>query len=46
MGNSRGIAGEHLYAHFFENGHNGLEDVRVKIIDKTNVNDPRTREGF
>ena len=41
----RGIAGEYLYAHFFESGHNGLEDVRVKIIDKTNVNDP-TREGL
>ena len=32
--------------HFFNNGHNGLEDVQVKIIDKTNVNDPTTREGF
>ena len=44
----RGIAGERLYAHFFNNGHNGLKDVLVKIIDKTNVNvnDPKTREGF
>ena len=33
---ARGIAGEHLYAHFFESGHNGLEDVRV----------PTTREGL
>ena len=32
----RGIAGEYLYAHFFESGHNGLEDVRV----------PTTREGL
>ena len=42
----RGIAGEHLHAHFFNNGHNGLEDVQVNSIDKTNVNDPTTREGF
>ena len=31
---------------FFLSGHNGLEDVWVKIIDKTNVNDPTTWEGF
>ena len=42
----RGIAGEHLYAHVFENGHNGLEDIIVMIIDRTNVNDPTTREGY
>ena len=41
----RGIAGERLYANCFETGRNGLEDVEIKIIDKTNVNDP-TREGF
>ena len=29
--------------HFFNNGHNGLEDVQVNFIDKTNVNDPTTR---
>lgn len=42
----RGIAGEHLYAHFFEVGHRGLEDVRVKVIDKTDLNEPTNREGF
>ena len=36
----RGIAGEHLYAHFLEEGHKGIEDIQVKIIDRTNVNDP------
>ena len=42
----RGIAGEHLYSHFLEAGHKGIVDMRVKIIDKTNVNDPTNREGF
>ena len=32
----RGIADEHLCSHFFESGHNGLEDVRVKIIQLSN----------
>jgi hypothetical protein len=30
----RGMAGEHLYAHFFDQGHNGMQDVKVKIIDQ------------
>ena len=38
--------GEHLYAHFFYQGHNGMQDVKVKIIDKTNVACPTQREGF
>ena len=42
----RGIAGEHLYAHFYEEGHKGIEDIQVKIIDWTDVNDPTFREGF
>ena len=42
----RGIAGEHLYAHFFEGGHKGIEDIQVKIIDRTDVNDPTYKEGF
>ena len=40
------IPGEHLYAHFFDEGHVGLADVEVMIIDRTNVNDPTQREGF
>ena len=42
----RGIAGEHLYAHFYEDGHKGIEDIQVKIIDCTDVNDPTFKEGF
>ena len=42
----RGISGEHLYAHFHEEGHKGIEDIQVKIIDRTDVNDPTCREGF
>ena len=42
----RGICGEHLYAHFFEDEHIGLGDVSVKIIDVTDVRDPAVREGF
>ena len=42
----RGIAGEQPYSHFLEAGHKGIEDMRVKIIDKTNVNDLTNREGF
>ena len=41
----RGISAEHLYAHFFGVGHERLSDVSVKIIDKTNVNEPTIREG-
>ena len=41
----RGIAGEHLYAYFFEDRHKGIEDIQVKIIDRTDVNDPTNREG-
>ena len=42
----RGIPGEHLYAHFFQSDHNGMKDLSVMIIDKTDVKDPTRREGF
>ena len=42
----RGVAGEHLYAHLYEEGHKRIEDIQVKIIDGTDVNDPTFREGF
>ena len=42
----RHMAGEHLYAHFFGEEHEGLADLRVIIIDKTNMNDPTQREAF
>ena len=35
-----------VYAHFFSPGHKGLCDVRVIIIDKTNVDRPTQREAF
>ena len=39
------MAAEHLYAHFFSPGHKGLCDIRVTIIDKTNVDRPTQREA-
>ena len=42
----RNIPGEHLYSHFFGDGHEGLSDLVVKIIDKTNTRDPTARESF
>ena len=42
----RGMAGEQLYAHFFEPGHNGINDMCIKINDKTDINEPTKREGF
>ena len=39
----RGICGEHLYAHFFEEGHLGLEDLDVQIIDVTVHQSLKTR---
>ena len=40
----KGIAGEHLYAHFYEEGRNGIEDMidRKQIL----INEPTNREGF
>lgn len=42
----RNIHSEHLFAHLFSEYHQGLSDLFVTIIDKTNVNDPTAREGF
>ena len=42
----RGICGEHLYAHFWEDDHGGLNDVMVQIIDITDARDPTYREAF
>ena len=38
--------GEHLCAHFYEEGHKEIEDIQIKIIDQTDVNDPTLIEGF
>ena len=37
---------EHLYSHIFEDGHEGLSDLVVKIIDKTDTRDSTARESF
>ena len=42
----RGICGEHLHVHFFEEGHLGSEDLEVQIIDVTDKRDPMKRESF
>ena len=42
----RGICGEHLYAYFWEDCHDGLNDVIMQIIDVTDVRDPTRREAF
>ena len=42
----RGIPGEHLYSHFFSKGHEGVNDMTVLIIDKTDVREPTRREAF
>ena len=36
-GNRGGICSEHLYAHFYEDGHSGLEDTKVQTIDVTSI---------
>ena len=40
------IPGEHLYAHFFTEGHEGLSDITVNIIDRLDVKNPTEREGY
>ena len=42
----RDIPGEQLYAHFYEGGHEGIKDLLVKIIDRTDISDSTKREGF
>ena len=44
--NGKGIAGEHLYSHFILDGHNGVEDMLVKIIDKTDIRNIVKRQAF
>ena len=43
---NRGIGGEHLYAHFFSEGHYGIDEVQVQIIDVTDVARPTVRESY
>ena len=37
------MPGEHLYAHFFSDDHEGLLDLSVNIIDKTDIHNPTYR---
>ena len=38
---------EHLYEHFYSDGHNGfLEDGATTLIDKTDGRDPKNRENY
>ena len=41
------MAAEHLYAHFFSPcaHHNGMSDIRVIIIDKTDTESPGRHFG-
>ena len=41
----REIPGEHLYSHFFSEGHEGVNDMTLIIIDKTNVMEPTRRKA-
>ena len=40
------ICGQGLYSHFFEQGHKGLEDLRIHIIDVTDINKHNEGESF
>ena len=42
----RGIVGEHLYANFHEEGHMGIEDIQIEMINHMDINYPMCREGF
>ena len=40
------ICGKHLYSHFYTEGHSGIKDFSVQVIDVTDVNNPTERESF
>ena len=40
------MAAEQIYAHLFQPDHNGINDMCVKIIDKTDINEPTRKERF
>jgi hypothetical protein len=42
----RNINGRHLYEDFFREGHSGLSDFRVQIIDSTDVINPTERKSY
>ena len=40
------ICVKHLYSHFYTEGHSGIKDFSVQVIDVTDVNNPTERECF
>ena len=40
------ICGKHLYSHFYTEGHSGIKDFSVQVIDVIYVNNPTERERF
>ena len=40
------MPGEHLYAHFFSEGYDGLADLSINIIDRTDMHNPTDRGAF
>ena len=42
----RGMGGQKPYAHFYTEGHEGLMDLEIQVIDVTDVSRPNERETF
>ena len=38
--------GRDLYSHFYTEGHSGIKDFSVQVIDVTDVNNSTERESF
>ena len=41
-----GMGGQKLYAHFYTEGHERLIDLKIQVIDVTDVSRPNERESF
>ena len=42
----RGMGGQKLYAHFYTEGHEGLMDLEIQVIDVTDVSRPMNGKVF
>ena len=42
----RGMGGQKLYAHFYTEVHEGLMDLKIQVIDVTDVSRPNERIRF
>ena len=42
----RGMGGQKLYAHFYTEVHEGLMDLKIQVIDVTDVSRPNERISF